>query len=488
MSDFRRNWVGAPLVADPVKTTKDGVPAIVPMSRPSSFTKVIEDTTALTRWSERKIPIGLAHALGDPFENEKVRQALAAIREANDLAAAEKIADDLIGTAKAFANATLAADRGTFVHRLTEAYDRREPVEALVDEGENLGFTADVQRRLVDAWRTLLNDHQLEIVDIELQVVNDEFRTAGTLDRIVTLWRDLRFVTGDGEMVTIPAGTSVVLDLKTGELKKPSMWNGYAAQIALYASSVRYDVDTDTRHPHPTPIDQRWGLLAHLDAKAAIAGGTDLARLLLVDLDAGRHACELAAQAKAWANRDGVFHAFLDVAPVAAPTVEHSAGGGPSTVPGALLTPAQQMGTVPRPEEGGDTRSAKDWIDLENRYRRLSTSGAELVTTLATESMRAGVSWHKREQISDRRFHLYDATISLAEQKLEVDWAIEAMRALIAYTVDADWPLFPAVTCGHALGALSATEAAALATAVRALDRGELVADLTRDVLELHAA
>jgi hypothetical protein len=492
---FKRDANGTPLVAHPTRRTKDGTPAQVRYSRPSSFTKQIENTYNLQKWSERNVVTGIAHALHHPLESQRVEAMLEAIRYPGDNPAAGDIAaDTVIVTAKQFANASLAADRGTWVHALTELVDdeNADIDQAFLLQGARLGIDADTVDRLVAAWEQSRARYGLDILAVELPVVNDEFATAGTCDRVVRLRSTLRFLTADSEIVELPAGTVCVLDLKTGEMKSLAWWNAYAAQIYLYADSCGYDTATDSRLAHPWPVNTRWGLLAHLDVKAAIAGADDIANLYLVDLHTGRTACEIAAAAKAWSTQAGVFHQLYEIAePVDAPPTTGQPPAGddtPSSRPGGHLTPAQQVAVVPTPDDRADTRTAKDWVDLEHRYVQLNATGKELMKMLMRESMQAGVSWHKKELTSDRRWHLYDAAIALAEQRLDLDCATEALRALIAYAIDADWPLYPSLTCGHIFGALNAREAAAVAAAVRALDNGEFVADISRDVLELKRA
>jgi hypothetical protein len=286
----------------------------------------------------------------------------------------------------------------------------------------------------------------------------------------------------------LPAGTVMVLDLKTGALTSLHWWNNYAAQIYLYASSVGYDCATDTRQPLPWPVEQRWGLVAHLDARAAIDGLGDISRLLLVDLDAGRHACTLAAAAKEWSQHKGVFGSFVLAAAAPPAAVQPGAGTEPACRPGAHLTPQQQQSVVPPVDDGDDTYSAKDWIDLQSRYESLPDTGKDFLKHLMRESTQCKVSWHRKERCTDRRWHLYDAAISLAEQRYDVDWSCETLRALVAHVVDADWPLYPSLKTGHIFGSLTLDEARRLAAAVRDLEAGAFVADLTRDVLELRRA
>lgn len=490
---FRRDDKGTPLVTHPTRLTKDGKPAIVRYSRPSGFTKQIENTYNLQKWSERNVAVGIAKALHHPFESTRVEELLGLLDhpDVDQLDSIDTWADNLVATAKQFANASLAAERGTWVHALTELVDDENAsiTGQFAAQGIALGIDYETQERLIVAWEQARATFGLEILAIELPVVNDEFRTAGTCDRVVRLTRTLRFRTGDGELVELPVGTVAVLDLKTGEMKSLTWWNAYAAQIYLYADSVRYDVATDRRIAHDWPINTRWGLLAHLDVKAAIAGSTDIAQLLLVDLDSGRNACILAAAAKEWSTANGVFHTLHEIADTDIPQSDGTpAGGVPSGRPGGHLTRAQQHAVVPVPYDDNDTRSAKDWVDLEHRYTRLDANGQTFMKQLMRESMQAGVSWHKKERTSDRRWHLYDAAIALAEQRLDLDCAYEALRALVAYAVDADWPLYPSLTAGHIFGALTDREAQAVAVAVRDLDAGAFVADISRDVLELKRA
>jgi hypothetical protein len=122
------------------------------------------------------------------------------------------------------------ANRGTWVHKLIEYVDNgvawRADLE-FVAAGVALGIPADIQESIARAWQRFLTDHDLTVIHNEHNVVNDTLKVAGTLDRIVE-WQ----------------GRRVVLDIKTGsKVSKTS----YAVQLARYAGSVPYDVDTDER-------------------------------------------------------------------------------------------------------------------------------------------------------------------------------------------------------------------------------------------------
>jgi len=73
-------------------------------------------------------------------------------------------------------------------------------------------------------------------------VINDEYRLAGTLDRLYRTTKVL--VAPDGQV--IPIGSIIVADTKTGkELEYAA--GSYATQLAAYVDSVPYNVETDER-------------------------------------------------------------------------------------------------------------------------------------------------------------------------------------------------------------------------------------------------
>lgn len=492
MADFRRNEYGTPMVADLVLRKKDGSPKTALYSRPSGFTKQIESTYNLQKWSERGIATGIALALQHPLSRDQVVRIIKQIAKATEQN--DALADSLISTAKEHAKSSLAADRGTWVHALTEMIDGGLPItDAHVAEGVALGIDVETQQRIADAWRTLLADHGLEVLCAEQPVVNDEFRTAGRPDRIVRLHQRLTFII-DEQSIELPETTVAVLDLKTGEAKQMQWWNNYSAQVYLYASSVPYDTERDERQAWGFDISRRWGLLAHVDVKAALAGADQFARLLLVDLDRGREACLITQQAKTWSQRDDVFGALHSVAvPVAASpsVIVEQPPVGPDQAagrPGGHLTPQQQVAAVPTLTDD-DTTDTLDWSGLQARYAALPDDGVALLKRLMDESMQAGVSWHRKARTSDRRWHLYDAALLLAEQQYDDQGlSLDILRALIAQVVDADWPLYPSITAGRIFGSLTQVEAQHLAQSIRELADGGFVATLDRDVLELRRA
>lgn len=349
--DFPRSSAGTPYVTDPsgalVKSGHNkGLPKLLAYGRPSGFGDQIEDSYNLTKWSERKVVLGIA--LGD----DEARAAcfnLAYYADDCESAEFKAAADGVIVAAKAAAKSMLDADRGTYMHSVC--------LEGVgTDEGAALGIPIPVERDLAQAWRQMLADYGLHVLGVELPCVNDDLRTAGTLDAHVRLTRELRLLGPGGEVVILAAGTVLVLDLKTGKLRRKGRqlehiqyWASYPLQIAAYAGSVPYDTDTETRGEWGYEIDQRWALLAHLNTREAIAGEPAACTLVLVDIAAGRAACDVVVAAKNWEKRTDVMTVQPPqiasgeaTHPSASSDAEPQAGVGRSVSPASACPPEQE--------------------------------------------------------------------------------------------------------------------------------------------------
>ena len=124
----------------------------------------------------------------------------------------------------------------------------------------------------------------------EVHLINDEFRAAGTADRIFRT--TLPLITPDN--MRIEPGDLILGDLKTGKLDF-SMPN-YCVQTYLYASSKLYDVINERRLPTP-PIRQDWTLLIHLPVGAARC------EVLWCSMEIGRFGAEMARNIKEWRRK-----------------------------------------------------------------------------------------------------------------------------------------------------------------------------------------
>jgi hypothetical protein len=292
-------------------------PKRVQYGRPSGLGKQVENTINLQKWSERMEALGLAT---DPDLYEEAKQLLDLDRDGDEF---KQLADSIAVKAKRVAQAQLAADRGTHHHGLTEDYDNdRDPV-ARMEAGELLGVPRHVQHALLQAWALMLDTYDIEILATEATCVDDVWCQAGTLDRVGHLRRDLRFVLPDGEIVTLPAGLVPILDIKTGQLRLDDSgrlvyWQSYAVQLASYAQSRPYNTQTGERGEWGFDIDQKWAIIAHLDILSALEGNA-VCRLILVDLEAGRHAGNLCVAARVWEKRRDVFSVPSDDLAVTVP-------------------------------------------------------------------------------------------------------------------------------------------------------------------------
>lgn len=316
-----RDTKGRPWVTDPTGAVYEsgehkGQVRWVLYERPSGFGHEIEDNHVIVEWEKDNLLVGVG-------SND------ALIERARALAGLERgtrpfriAAEQLKMAASDASKAHIAAERGTHAHALTEDHDEERSWLDRANDGKVLDVPLAAQAALIEAWSTGMRQAKLKVLLVESRVVNDRYGVAGTQDRMVELEDDIVFTLHDGSTVTLPTGTVVVLDIKTGKLRLdsrgcPKWWNGYAVQLYLYASSLPYDCDTGTRAAYPWDVSQRWALIAHLDVLGAMAGRAAF-KLILVDLEAGKVGAEYVMQVREWADSvPGTFSVGCSVAEVA---------------------------------------------------------------------------------------------------------------------------------------------------------------------------
>jgi hypothetical protein len=256
---------GAPLVSDPENPDK-----MLRYSRPSGYGKVLDDEMALTEWRIWKAMNGVATSPALAAEvvatKDEDRLGKKALRE--------KALDK--GTANE------AADMGTALHAMTH----RTEDDTDVDFAPAEQYVPDL-----DAYMNCLRQYGLVSEMIEVPLVNDEFRAAGTADRIFRLTKAL--TAPDGSI--IDAGTLVLGDIKTGKKLDFSL-PGYAIQMALYAQGTLYDVVTNRRLPTPK-INNEWTILIHLPV------GQAKCELLWLSIEIGNYGAWLAHEIKEWRKK-----------------------------------------------------------------------------------------------------------------------------------------------------------------------------------------
>jgi hypothetical protein len=247
-ADIPRDRYQRPLVVPP------GGGKRVPYRRTTTFVGALEDTYNLQLWKQRQVAIGmgqrpdlvLAASAADPDDRERLNE----------------IVD------KATEHATAAATTGTSLHSLTERLDR----------GQKLGRVPEPYGADLKAYEKVTRS--IEWVGIESFRVLDGWKVAGTADRIGRINDAL-----------------VVAEIKTGSIDYPAK---FAMQLACYARSLPYDIDTDTRGPAQLDLNLDYALIIHLPA------GEGRCQLYRVDIAKGWAGCLLAKQVWDWRSTKGL--------------------------------------------------------------------------------------------------------------------------------------------------------------------------------------
>lgn len=456
--DFTRDAKGTPHVACPtgaqVKTgPRKGLPKLLKYGRPSGLNKQIESSYQLQKWAERQIIYGLS--LPDDQLTAKLVALAELERDSNE---AKDLADGIVVRAKDLAKASIAADRGTHIHAVTEDIDLDRSWVDRAADGEALGLDGHVQAAMLNAWDAALLAYDLEVLAVEARVVHDGWRQAGTLDRIVRLARDITFANG----VTLPADTVVLLDVKTGKWR-PDFWHAYAVQCKVYAAATPYDTATDTRGGWPWPVDQNWAIIAHLPVDEALSGRA-VCRFVLVDIaSAGTIIDQVIMPAKQWAARRDLFalahgeepQVAYDIAMPTDRSIRHDFG--------LVAEPP-----APRPAvvDEGELVNADQVAELKRRAADLDPQARALLDTLAKAAKEADRPFSIGAGPTRRRWHIYRALLRLAGRfgaELEADH----VRATLALVIpDAAQP---AVELGPAIGSLTTDEAMRFVQAANAV-------------------
>lgn len=492
--DFMRDGGKTPWVTNPdgavVKSgPRKGLPKLEKYGRPSSLGKDIENTYNLDRWNERQIVHGIGKALASPDDDdtESWFDALVDLgkREFDDC---RSELDKVVVDAKTWAKANLAAERGTHTHLLAELDDTdRDPIAAM-ENGEALGIPIEAQRAMLEAWRLLCLQHSLEILATEATVVHDEWRQAGTLDRIVRLGADLHFANG----VTIPAGAVLLCDIKTGKLRTSAngatvdYWHSYAVQCCVYRDSQPYrcgigDGD-DERGEWPFVMDPGYAVIAHIPVEEAL-NGQATARLVLVDIAAAREVIEdVIMRARAWQARKDLFAFTMDppvVVKIAEPdSAEDRAAidrgwqqlrdGETHEIPdrsvrhdfGVVAEVAKVVETVTLAravvfDEGGDMTDQQH-ATVRAKADELPPQAKAVLGALTKQAHAAGYPFSIGAGRTVRRWHIYRALLRLAAHFGD-DLHDDFIRATLAMVLPE--AAQPAVELGPAIGSLTLDEA-----------------------------
>jgi hypothetical protein len=269
----------------------------VPYTRVSTYADALSDAGGLVKWSKWHLALGLGR-----------NPDLAALAgtygpTVDDLSRRDKQElDSIIDRAHDRSGGNVKADYGTAVHAYTEPDAQNVPDPFDGDAtAEDERLRAELMASIAAdsaAYLAALDLYGLETVETEQFVVNDELQAAGTFDHTVRLARDLVF-----DDVTIPAGTVLVLDKKTGKLHLDTQ----CVQLAVYANAKRYDPETGERAPLDVSTD--YAILAHTPK------GTARCDLYLIDIRIGWAAAKVAGKVREHRVRKDIGRAFPTVEP-----------------------------------------------------------------------------------------------------------------------------------------------------------------------------
>ena len=391
---------GAPIVKHPT-TGKDTT-----YRRPSSAGKPLEDTYHLDLWAKRTVAYGVAITPG-------IAAKIANLDPKKDKKDLDKLAEQALVAAKG----TESADLGTELHKVVERLNKGEWT---IDDVPAV-FRADAEAYLAELAR-----HGLTVVPgmVELKVVNDIVRCAGTFDIVLSRY---------------------LSDLKTG----PSIdlaQVGIAVQLAIYRHAAAYDIHTDERSDLP-PMDSDIGLVVHLPY------GTATCTVVDVDIKAGWEAAQLAAEAKSWNYRKNLFTPREVKDP---PKARGSRRIEPVNPDAAPTTPK----TAP---EGGPADLVKVVALLERA--KSNKAVAATVGRWVRDALRAHVDWRigiEDKFSTERRYALSYVAVDLAEHLCAGadDFKVEdaVARAALAMIIGDDAHQ-PVMAVGGLIGTLTIDQA-----------------------------
>lgn len=257
MDDFNRDRWGRPLIVP----ADGGKP--VAYARFSSHGQCLEDRFALEKWKLRTSARG--------FVNRADLFAQIAACPVDDT----KRIDQLVNLALEAGGSTVGAGLGTALHEFAERIDLGHI--GIDDVPAPWGHD-------IAAYLQMIADQQLVVIPelVECRLVNDELRLAGTADRFYRR----------------PDGTLVCADIKTGKTIGHNPL-AYIVQLAAYANSALYDIETGERTPINN-VDLGTGLIIH------IPSGKAECNILEVNLEAGLQAARLATEVRNWQNKKGL--------------------------------------------------------------------------------------------------------------------------------------------------------------------------------------
>lgn len=236
----------------------------VSYTRVTTFIDVLDDKRNIDAWHNRLVLLGI-HA--DPALLDGVGRQDPESKAGKDwLNRRAEIAMDKAGR-------NVKSERGTHLHELSELIDLGLDLPGNIDPDDFLGTMAYAEA----------TQHLLNIVHMEQLVVNDEYRVAGTPDRVSSPRRGVTLRAPDGEEFGMY--DLLITDLKTGRVDLGGL--KMAMQLSIYANSKLYDKDGGKRISMGR-VSTNWGIIMHA------AAGECRTDLYWADLRMGWSAVEVA--------------------------------------------------------------------------------------------------------------------------------------------------------------------------------------------------
>lgn len=292
-------------------------------TRASTLGKAIEDTYHLDKWKQRCIAYGMSR--------RKDLVALAASVESNE-GEDRRALDEICDKAHEAAKGDSGANIGTALHKLSERKDA----------GEDLSWLPDVILEAIERYAECMT--YCRVLATEIFVVCDPLETAGSFDRVVELLVDLEF-THKGIKTVIPAGTILILDLKTGKLASAKYWGAdYGAQQTVYANGVPYlagkgRVAWSTVLGEDVEPNKDWALILHVPGDSPQDAG-----FVLVDLQIGAEMAGLAVEIRDMRKVKGL---MSDAYPLSEPPAKIAKEAALPHQETGSLNPEDLLGTGP---------------------------------------------------------------------------------------------------------------------------------------------
>ena len=267
--ELERDQWGRPLILQADGSRK-------PYTRCSSLAGYVENKKGLHIWDSRHIALGVGLSPAIAAKAASI-QPLTGNRKDDILS--NQTLDECIEEARAISGEHAGRDWGTAVHGFTEPGQQGNP------------FVPKRMQADVNSYWSMMERANIRCVASEVFVVCDELRVAGSFD-------DLYYSYAFG----LTLG-----DKKTGRAKIHS----HVVQLALYAHSEVYDIDTGERRPLQSlvadpalakyPINMKTAFWVH------IAKGEGTTRFVGLNLERGWEMAKIAAHVRDFrSQRDGL--------------------------------------------------------------------------------------------------------------------------------------------------------------------------------------